>query len=192
MKRSNRTIIPQGIRFDVFRRDNFACIYCGRQSPDVILECDHKIAVANGGTNETSNLVTSCYDCNRGKGSKEVSNIPSPQPVNYSVQHPLAGKFGHSLRTYESTGELLRHDWQFMILGVSDGIAFLKLYSWLDGRETNIYGIPLLELIDREKFKLYATEDEWRQSSEAMERSVKATEDRLAYQAKLEEETAFE
>lgn len=40
----------------------------------MILECDHVIPVANGGTNEIINLVTSCSDCNRGKGKRELSD----------------------------------------------------------------------------------------------------------------------
>jgi 5-methylcytosine-specific restriction endonuclease McrA len=28
-------------RFEVFKRDDFTCQYCGRKSPDVVLEADH-------------------------------------------------------------------------------------------------------------------------------------------------------
>lgn len=54
-------------RFEIFKRDKFTCQYCGRKSPAVVLECDHIQAVANGGTDEIENLVTACFDCNRGK-----------------------------------------------------------------------------------------------------------------------------
>ena len=40
----------------------------------MILEVDHLIPVAKGGKNELLNLVTSCRDCNRGKGAKELSD----------------------------------------------------------------------------------------------------------------------
>lgn len=40
----------------------------------MILEVDHIIPVAKGGDNEPLNLVTSCRDCNRGKGKKELSD----------------------------------------------------------------------------------------------------------------------
>ena len=43
-------------------------------APDVILEVDHINAVANGGKNEIMNLVTSCFDCNRGKGKNKLSD----------------------------------------------------------------------------------------------------------------------
>lgn len=42
-------------------------------APDVILELDHIKPVASGGNNGIMNLVTSCFDCNRGKGKRELS-----------------------------------------------------------------------------------------------------------------------
>ena len=67
---ANRKSISKKVRFDVFKRDHFTCQYCGRMAPDVTLECDHIISAAKGGQNEYMNLITSCYDCNRGKGAK--------------------------------------------------------------------------------------------------------------------------
>lgn len=66
-----RTPISKGLRWKVFVRDNFTCQYCGRtpKKHGVTLEIDHKIPVSKGGTNELDNLVTSCSDCNRGKGA---------------------------------------------------------------------------------------------------------------------------
>lgn len=66
----SRTGLPPSVRWTVFARDDFVCQYCGRCPPDVVLEVDHRTSVANGGGNEFENLVTSCADCNRGKGSK--------------------------------------------------------------------------------------------------------------------------
>lgn len=54
-------------RFEIFKRDSFTCQYCGRTPPAAVLECDHVTAVANGGGDESHNLITSCFDCNRGK-----------------------------------------------------------------------------------------------------------------------------
>lgn len=42
-------------------------------APDVILEVDHVNPVKNGGDGDILNLVTSCKDCNRGKGAKKLS-----------------------------------------------------------------------------------------------------------------------
>jgi len=56
-------------RFEIFKRDGFKCQYCGRTPPAVMLELDHIIPIAQGGTNDFPNLLTSCFDCNRGKGN---------------------------------------------------------------------------------------------------------------------------
>ncbi len=64
---SNRIPISKKLRFEVFKRDKFQCQYCGRKAPDVVLEVDHITPVATGGDNNITNLITSCFDCNRGK-----------------------------------------------------------------------------------------------------------------------------
>lgn len=69
-----RKSLSKKIRFEVFKRDNFTCQYCGRKSPDVVLEVDHIQPIACEGTNDIMNLITSCFDCNRGKGKKELSD----------------------------------------------------------------------------------------------------------------------
>ena len=71
---AERKPISKKTRFEVFKRDRFTCQYCGRMSPDVILEVDHIKPVAEGGTNKMINLITSCRDCNRGKGKRRLSD----------------------------------------------------------------------------------------------------------------------
>jgi len=65
-----REPISRKIRFEVFKRDGFKCQYCGRSAPEVVLEVDHIKPVKEGGTNDITNLITSCKDCNRGKGTR--------------------------------------------------------------------------------------------------------------------------
>ena len=71
---AERKSISKKIRFEVFKRDSFTCQYCGRTAPDVVLEVDHINPVANGGDNDLMNLITSCYDCNRGKGKRTLTD----------------------------------------------------------------------------------------------------------------------
>ncbi len=71
---SKRKSLSKRTRFEVFKRDKFTCQYCGRKSPDVILNCDHVLAVAAGGKNGLLNLITSCEDCNNGKGARHLSD----------------------------------------------------------------------------------------------------------------------
>jgi len=52
----------------VLERDNHTCQYCGLTPKDgVKLEIDHKIPRSKGGMDIMDNLVTSCFECNRGK-----------------------------------------------------------------------------------------------------------------------------
>lgn len=46
---AKREPLSKGIRFEVFKRDNFTCQYCGAKAPDVILEVDHINPVKLGG-----------------------------------------------------------------------------------------------------------------------------------------------
>lgn len=71
---AERKSIPKKIRFEVLKRDSFTCQYCGASAPDVILEVDHIYPVAEGGTNDLMNLITSCRDCNRGKSKTLLSD----------------------------------------------------------------------------------------------------------------------
>ena len=61
--------LSKRLRYEILRRDNHACRYCGATAPDVKLTIDHVVPVALGGTDEASNLVTACADCNGGKTS---------------------------------------------------------------------------------------------------------------------------
>lgn len=74
---SERKSLSKKIRFEVFKRDHFTCQYCGRMAPDVILEVDHLHPVAEGGDDDILNLITSCRDCNRGKGKTLLSQNDS-------------------------------------------------------------------------------------------------------------------
>jgi HNH endonuclease len=61
------------LRFEIFKRDNFTCRYCGRTPPIVVLELDHICPKSKGGLDDEMNLATSCMECNRGKADKLLS-----------------------------------------------------------------------------------------------------------------------
>src|SRR6476469_8331896 len=69
-----RQPISKSIRFEVFKRDKFTCQYCGRKSPDIVLQIDHISPVSKGGTNDLLNLITSCIDCNLGKSNRTLAD----------------------------------------------------------------------------------------------------------------------
>lgn len=68
--------LSKRIRFEVFKRDGFACQYCGATPPKAILEVDHIDPVALGGLDEMDNLITACFACNRGKAAVPLSVVP--------------------------------------------------------------------------------------------------------------------
>lgn len=65
-------------RFEVFKRDRFACQYCGQTPPAAVLVIDHMLPVSRGGTDDEGNLVTSCHDCNAGKSDRLLTDAPAP------------------------------------------------------------------------------------------------------------------
>lgn len=70
---NKRKGMSRKFRFEILKRDNFTCQYCGRGAPQVVLEIDHIKPVILGGRNGRGNLLTACKDCNAGKG---------PRPLN--------------------------------------------------------------------------------------------------------------
>lgn len=94
---NKRQPISKKTRFDVFKRDGFICQYCGDSPPSVVLEVDHLKPVASMGTNQIDNLITSCFDCNRGKGSRELSQIPA----NFKEKLDLITEREEQLKEYE-------------------------------------------------------------------------------------------
>jgi len=76
MEKPKRKAISKKLRFDVFKRDSFTCVYCGQSPPAITLEVDHVEPVASGGENDINNLVTACFDCNRGKRDISLGVVP--------------------------------------------------------------------------------------------------------------------
>lgn len=66
---SRRKPISKRLRYEILRRDANTCRYCGASAPDVRITVDHVVPVALGGTDDPSNLVAACVDCNAGKSS---------------------------------------------------------------------------------------------------------------------------
>jgi 5-methylcytosine-specific restriction enzyme A len=65
--------ISASVRVSVLNRDRYKCVFCGRNSKQIDLEVDHIIPFSKGGSNDHSNLQTLCFDCNRGKGARELN-----------------------------------------------------------------------------------------------------------------------
>lgn len=56
----------------VFKRDNYACMYCGVKVPKTHITIDHVVPRSMGGVNSWTNCVSCCQKCNVAKGSKTL------------------------------------------------------------------------------------------------------------------------
>jgi 5-methylcytosine-specific restriction endonuclease McrA len=63
-RRSNRKLT----RMEIFRRDQYACQYCGKKAKQLTL--DHVIPRYRGGPHTWDNVVTACVSCNRTKAGR--------------------------------------------------------------------------------------------------------------------------
>lgn len=91
----HRRYVSKGIKQRVLERDNYTCRICGISKgmldsivpglgDYLLLEVDHIIPVANGGSGDNiNNLQTLCWRCNRKKG-KNLTNEDVAKRISYS------------------------------------------------------------------------------------------------------------
>lgn len=79
---------PQLTRHEIFRRDNYTCQYCGKQSKQLTI--DHVVPRHRGGRRTWENLVTACPRCNVRKGGRTIEEAgmkllrqPTKPPATY-------------------------------------------------------------------------------------------------------------
>ena len=62
--------LSNSLRFAIFSRDGFRCVYCGSEEK---LQIDHLQPISAGGRRtDPQNMVTACRECNLGKGDNEL------------------------------------------------------------------------------------------------------------------------
>lgn len=81
-------------RTNVYRRDGFACQYCGAQPGVGLLTLDHVLPRAQGGRTEWTNIVTACTACNAAKADRTPTQArmalkrPPVKPAHMSAVAP--------------------------------------------------------------------------------------------------------
>ena len=65
--RKNQRQIDSYVQWAAFKRDGYACRYCGRDG--IPLSVDHIDLYENGGATILINLLTSCKQCNKTRGN---------------------------------------------------------------------------------------------------------------------------
>lgn len=94
--------ITKRTRFEVLRRDEQTCQYCGAKAPEVELHIDHVVPMALGGSDKPDNLVAACRDCNTGKAS--IS--PDSPLVQHVSDHAAAYALGMTDRMTRLRGQI--------------------------------------------------------------------------------------
>jgi hypothetical protein len=69
-------LMPE-LRYQVFHRDGFRCVACGRRGGDdgVVLHVDHIVPRSKGGEDTLDNLQTLCSACNLGKSNRDDTDL---------------------------------------------------------------------------------------------------------------------
>ncbi len=93
-------------RREVFRRDDYTCQYCGRQTNDLTL--DHILPKHLGGEHTWMNIVAACPGCNHHKGGRELAEahmhlLRNPQEPPASAQY----LFGRHIEENQEWGKYL-------------------------------------------------------------------------------------
>ena len=107
---TKRKPIGKRLRFDVFKRDEFVCQYCGGHPPKVILEVDHIKPIKSGGKNNIDNLITACFDCNRGKSCIDLSTIPDTLKTKASRIKEKEDQYCEYIKLMDEINERIQRD----------------------------------------------------------------------------------
>jgi hypothetical protein len=146
---ATRKAISKKIRFEIFKRDNFTCQYCGAHPPIVILEPDHINPVCNGGQNNIDNLVTSCFECNRGKSGNLLTSIPkSLKEKAQEVEEREAQILGYREVMQASLDRIEDDMWQVADALVANSSRDGMRRDWLQSIKMFNEKLPLHVVID--------------------------------------------
>lgn len=181
--------VTKRVRYEVLRRDNFACRYCGGSAPEVVLTVDHVIPVALGGSDDPTNLVAACSDCNAGKTSvapdspivadanmqaaawsRAMEQAAAERAADHDRMRALTDEFREKWDAWKWTDKLGKHH-QISIAG-----------NWRSSVEQFLAaGLPLSELIALIEVAMGAkTTDEWRYFCGCAWRRVREAQERAA------------
>lgn len=130
--------IGKRLRFEILKRDGFRCLYCGATPATSLLHVDHVVPVAEGGTNDPANLVTSCSGCNLGKSDvlleeSQITAGTSAEAIRERTEQ--VREYVSALQGYEESREELRefyaHHWRERT-GDDPPIVLFRRFDTLD------------------------------------------------------------
>ncbi len=84
----NRVPLPRRENRELYRRDHWTCLYCGKQLGRRELSRDHVHPLSRGGEDRWENVATACRRCNRLKGGRTPEEARMPLlAVPYAPVH---------------------------------------------------------------------------------------------------------
>jgi|GEM_PF-6272889 len=132
-------MIGIGKKFSIFKRDEFTCQYCGKSGPGAGLECDHVVARANGGSDHPDNLITACWECNRGKRDRSI-DMSLPLAARAAAHQKIIAAAATENRPSPCDDELT-------IEWIIEKYGFVHAMAWQDGdpsHDTSYYEGPVI------------------------------------------------
>jgi len=98
--RKSQRQIDQRVQWEVFRRDEFRCVYCG--ADDVPMTIDHIVLWEHMGDTVPDNLNCSCKKCNKTRGSMDYDDWLRNDYLKKAVHNAIMGyRFdGHNDTSY--------------------------------------------------------------------------------------------
>lgn len=94
-------------RTNIYKRDNFECVYCGSSDN---LTIDHVIPKSKGGRHTWKNVVTACKTCNAEKADFVKPELPKKFDIDLSLFKP------YSFILYENTVKEIPNKWKPYLL----------------------------------------------------------------------------
>ncbi len=95
MTRRYNSTYYQRTRLQVLQRDYNTCHYCGQEANTV----DHLIPISKGGTDEASNMVACCTQCNSSNFANNSSNSANTSANHASNSSNFANNSSNSANT---------------------------------------------------------------------------------------------
>lgn len=125
-----RKSLSKKLRFEILKRDNFTCQYCGRAAPEVKLHVDHIKPVAKGGTNHHANLIAACIDCNYGKSDRLIEDSSIKGTLSYTQIENRYHACQTAHETFGGVNETIFYDAYDQLFGM--GVGAGEIYANLE------------------------------------------------------------
>ena len=118
-------------RWQILQRSNFACHYCGRKSPEYLLEADHVKPRSKGGPDHAFNRVAACQECNNGKRAEPLLAMELGGKYSFSAREAAAFMLGRNLAlgvpcsqaVYRTFHGMATHEEVGVVMRAADGFS---------------------------------------------------------------------